>query len=98
MAELCVAACPRFLDTYRSLRFPIQRVDAAKYMVVDAFGGIAADLDVLPLAHASDIVRDSPYLFDRCSRARKVCNDFLYAQEPGAFPGILIISLRTWRD
>jgi mannosyltransferase OCH1-like enzyme len=77
---------PELWDTYCSLEHPIMRVDFAKYLIADTFGGIVADLDVLPLCHLDDIVGDRPYVFDRCSRKHVVANDFFYVG-PGGLPG-----------
>ena len=73
-------------DVYRGLRYPIQRVDVAKYAIADAHGGVVCDLDVLPRCHLDDIVV-SPCTFDRCSRRNVIANDFLYTETglPGIF-------------
>ncbi|KAL7540663.1 hypothetical protein ACHAXR_010280 [Thalassiosira sp. AJA248-18] len=40
---------PWFLETYDSYPAPIQRADAARYFAVLHFGGIYADMDILPI-------------------------------------------------
>ena len=77
---------PALFDVYRGLRYPIQRVDVAKYAIADAHGGVVCDLDVLPRCHLDDIVL-SPCTFDRCSRRNVIANDFLYTETglPGIF-------------
>ena len=60
--HLCKSKYSSLWSAYRRLKFPIQRVDLAKYMVLDTFGGVYADLDVLPKLHVGEIVGDRPYL------------------------------------
>ena len=78
---------PELWDIYLSL-VPIQQVDLAKYMVIHEHGGLYSDLDVLPLAHPDEIVGDSDYVFDWCSRKGVVANDFLYSRRKRGLPGI----------
>jgi len=84
---LCQSVYPKLWNTYRSLKFAIQKVDLAKYMIADSCHGVVCDLDVIPLSHLDHIVSDRPYLFDRCSRKHIICNDFFYVGEAG-LPGI----------
>ena len=86
--QLCKARYPDLWDTYQGLKYPIMRVDLAKYMILDAHGGIYADLDVLPACHVNEIVDDRPYLFDRCSRPHVIANDLCYVG-PDGLPGIV---------
>lgn len=39
---------PFFLETYLNYKYPIQRVDAAKYFILHRYGGIYVDLDLYP--------------------------------------------------
>ena len=77
---------PHVFDEYNALPHAIQKVDLAKYIIADAFGGVVADLDVIPSTHLENIV-SSPCTFDRCSRANVVANDFFYTEIglPGIF-------------
>jgi len=77
---------PQIWETYHSLPHTIQRLDAAKYIIIDCVGGAYADLDVRPITHLDNIVT-SPCTFDFCSRAHIVANDFLYSEIglPGIF-------------
>ena len=56
------------IDVYHGLRYPVQRVDVAKYAIADAHGGVVCDIVV------------SPCTFDRCSRRNVLANDFLYIE------------------
>lgn len=47
---------PWFLETYDSYPNPIQRADAARYFAVLHYGGIYADLDILPLRDATPLL------------------------------------------
>ena len=80
--------CPDMLETYSSLRYPIQRVDLAKYLVAHHVGGVVVDLDVLPKCNVDDIIGDKPFVLDRCSRKHVIANDFFYVAEPGGLPNL----------
>ena len=47
---------PWFLDTYDGYPAPIQRADAARYFVVLHYGGIYADMDILPIKNVDSIL------------------------------------------
>ena len=85
--RLCRSKYPQIWSTYRRLKYDIQRVDLAKYMIADTFGGVVADLDVIPRCHLDKIVGENAYLFDRCSRPNIIANDFFYIGA-GGLPGI----------
>ena len=87
MEALISKHCPEMWQTYSALRYPIQRVDLAKYMVAHFVGGLIVDLDVLPKCHVDEIIGDKPFVFDRCSRKHVIANDFFYIAEPGGLPG-----------
>ena len=95
--ELCQARYPGIWGTYRKLPYPIQRVDLAKYMILDTYGGFYADLDVIPKCHLSELVGDQPYLFDWCSRKNVIANDLMYVREPNGLPGIFDYFLSNLR-
>ena len=85
--QLCRTHYPGLWKTYRGLKYDIQRVDVAKYLLADSLGGVIVDLDVIPLTHISNIVAGRPYVFDRCSRNGIIANDFFYVGA-GGLPGI----------
>ena len=85
--QLCHARYPRLWKTYRGLKYDIQRVDIAKYLIADSVGGVVVVMDVMPLTHISNIVDGRPYVFDRCSRKGIIANDFFYVGA-GGLPGI----------
>ena len=39
---------PQYWDMYRSVRYPIMRCDIGRLLILHAFGGLYADLDILP--------------------------------------------------
>ena len=51
VANLVRERYPALWDVYRGLRYPIQRVDFAKYAIAHSFGGVVSDLDVIPRCH-----------------------------------------------
>ena len=86
--HLCKRQYPRFWETYRTLKYDIMRVDAAKYMIADSFPySFIADLDVVPSCHLDEFINTQPYVFDRCSRRSVICNDFFFVGA-GGLPGI----------
>ena len=77
VADVIKEKYPHLFDEYSALPHTIQKVDLAKYIIADAFGGVVADLDVIPNTHLDNIV-SSPCTFDCCSRANITANDLLY--------------------
>ena len=49
--KLCRDRYPRLWPVYQNLKHQIQKIDLAKIMICDAFGGCFSDLDVLPCVH-----------------------------------------------
>lgn len=47
---------PWFLDTYDAYPAPIQRADAARYFAVLHYGGIYADMDILPIRNVDPLL------------------------------------------
>ena len=47
---------PWFLETYDAYPAPIQRADAARYFAVLHYGGIYADMDILPIRNVDPIL------------------------------------------
>ena len=64
------------------------KVDIAKYILGNCFGGVVADLDVVPQKPLSRIVTENSPYFDKCSRKNFVANDFFYVPA-GGLPSIL---------
>ena len=87
--QLCRAQYPRLWKTYRGLKYDIQRVDIAKYLIADSLGGVVVDLDVMPLTHISNIIDGRPYVFDRCSRKGIIANDFFFVKPGAGLPGLV---------
>ncbi|KAL9178264.1 hypothetical protein ACHAXT_001808 [Thalassiosira profunda] len=46
-----------FLETYDAYPAPIQRADAARYFAVLHYGGIYADMDILPIRHVDPLLQ-----------------------------------------
>ena len=86
VADVMKEKYPHMLEEYDALPHAIQKVDLAKYIIADAFGGVVSDLDVIPAAHLDNIV-SAPCTFDWCSRAHVIANDFFYTDIglPGIF-------------
>jgi len=88
VARLCRNHYPQLWNLYKTLPYDIQRVDLAKYMIVDWYGGAFSDLDIIPRCSLDQIVGAEPYVFDRCSRKHVIANDFFYAGQRHRLPGI----------
>ena len=54
--ELVRTSFPWLLETYDGYKYPIQRADVARYLVIATFGGVYADLDVVPLRDISELI------------------------------------------
>jgi mannosyltransferase OCH1-like enzyme len=78
---------PVFFDFYKKLRYDIQRVDAAKFIIGHIFGGVVSDLDVVPTVPLDDIVLSDNMLLDRDTFQKNVANDFFYVPV-GGFEGL----------
>lgn len=103
-AERLVAGrYPGFAATWASYKSPIYRVDAIRYLILHAFGGIYVDQDVLPLRSLTPMIERSvgaPH-----GEARRVVlvrspywlrevSNFVMAAEPGsAFMAAVITDL-----
>ena len=85
--KLCRLKYPHLLKHFKSLKYEINRLDMAKYMVANSYGGIIADLDVIPQQSLDKIIKNKTYLFDRCSRKNIIANDFFYVPKNG-LPGL----------
>ncbi len=85
--KLCRKKCSQLWGTFRQLKHDIQRVDLAKYMIAETYGGVIADLAVPPRFRFSKIVGDRPDLLYGCSRPNSIANDLLCVGPEGR-PGI----------
>ena len=83
--HLCKEYYPSLVETFCNLRYPIQQVDLAKYMIGNLYTPcVVCDLDVIPTQHLEKIPGISnrrPFVFDRCSRRSIVANDFFFIRD-----------------
>ena len=86
--ELILDCCPDFLPFYEELRFDIQRVDVAKYLIAHFVGGLIADLDVFPWPSKIDFIDLNLLQVVNDSNPKRTQNDIFYCPK-GALPGIL---------
>ena len=47
---------PRYLQMYQSYRYDINRYDFARYLILYEFGGIYADMDIMPLRSFASVL------------------------------------------
>ena len=80
---------PEYLQLYRDLPHAIQKVDVAKYAILNSCGGLYADLDVLPKYPLTEIIGNCDFLFDRDSRKGVVANDVIYVKNPNSLVGVM---------
>ena len=80
---------PEYLQLYRDLPHAIQKVDVAKYAILNSCGGLYADLDVLPKYPLAKVIGNCDFLFDRDSRKGVVANDVIYVRRPNSLVGVL---------
>ena len=78
---------PQYLGLYKSFTSPIERVDFARYVILEKYGGIYADLDMIPINKISDDVFDTENIIfssEPIEHAKKIysrrvvlCNAFM---------------------
>lgn len=71
---------PEFLETYDSYPYEIQRIDTARYVFLQAYGGLYADLDTVPMENIEPHVT--------CDAPVWLTNDV----NPGTFTNCLMLS------
>jgi len=59
LRSLVSAHAPSFLATYDAYPYFIQRVDAARYFILYVYGGLYADMDMMPTAELAGVIRDA---------------------------------------
>ncbi len=65
---------PDFLDVYDAYPLAIQRADAARYFILDTFGGVYADLDMQAMRPLTPVLRDRTCVFGTEPRAHASAN------------------------
>ena len=86
--KLIEKECPEFKDFYDTLRYPIQRLDVAKYLICHFVGGFYADLDVRPLKPVKDFVQNFDLLQVAMDEKNRAQNDVIYCPK-GGLPNVL---------
>lgn len=85
LRNLVKSSYPNFLEIYDSFPYPIQRVDTARYMILDQFGGVYSDLDIYPTGPIDEFVGIGASAYFVHSVNVKVCiTNSLMASVPGA--------------
>lgn len=109
LRSLVAAERPEFLPTYDAYPYHIQRVDAARYFMLHAHGGVYADMDLLPTAGAVELIRAS---FDQAATpaavlfesktpvfgiaSTRLTNSLMIATRPRAIFFATAIDCLTW--
>jgi len=84
--NLVFAHYPEFLATYDNYPLPIQRVDAVRYLILQHFGGLYADLDYELLSDPTPLLCGAGVALSlRTETADRydVQNSFMYSSIPG---------------
>lgn len=85
---------PHLLRMWESYKFPIQRVDALRYMVLYHYGGVILDMDLHCLRPLSPLLR-FPFLAP-AAHPIGFSNGFLMAKKEHPFVGSLIDNLSAY--
>jgi mannosyltransferase OCH1-like enzyme len=56
LLEFVKTEYPNFISTYNKYPYNIQRVDAARYLILNTVGGVYADLDIEPIKPIDDLL------------------------------------------
>ncbi|HEX9887471.1 MAG TPA: glycosyltransferase [Longimicrobiales bacterium] len=78
LEALVAADYPGVLDLFRAYREPIQRVDAARYMILHRFGGVYSDLDIVCVRPITPLAEHVVVLPDTAPAG--VSNDLMMAE------------------
>jgi len=86
---------PWFLTAYDAYPYPIQRVDAARYFILYSYGGLYADLDMLPKPTMAAVLArpTDQFVFDH-GMGLGVSNDLMLAPPDHPFAALLLTRLR----
>jgi len=86
---------PWFLTAYAAYPYPIQRVDAARYFILYSYGGLYADLDMLPKPTMAAVLArpTDKFVFDH-GMGLGVSNDLMLAPPDHPFAALLLTRLR----
>eukprot|EP00466_Bigelowiella_natans_P004108 jgi/Bigna1/35325/e_gw1.9.111.1 len=89
--ELVRLAEPSFMATYEAYKDPILRADASRYLIMQVFGGVYADLDFEALRDISSLLANKALLF---GQEPMVCNAFIASTPNHPFWNIMFSELR----
>ncbi len=85
LRNLVVDHYPEMLKVYDDFPYPIQRVDMARYMILDRHGGVYSDLDLIPVTPIDPFLVGSMDVYLVHSGNVKTClTNALMASVPGA--------------
>jgi mannosyltransferase OCH1-like enzyme len=85
LRDLIVSDYPWILATYDAFRYPIQRVDTARYCILHKFGGVYSDFDIIPLRPIDEFVKgDFEVFLARSPRFKQCSSNHLMASIPGS--------------
>ena len=68
---------PEFIDTYNNFRYPIQKYDFLRYLVIYKYGGFYFDMDILLSDNLDELLKYScVFPFERISNATYVAKNY----------------------
>tara|TARA_E500000318_G_C3509405_1_gene191663 strand:- start:325 stop:972 length:648 start_codon:yes stop_codon:yes gene_type:complete len=67
-----------FLDTFDNFKFNIEKIDAARFFILDFEGGFYADLDIFFYKNLEDLLIDKKAVFFNRKEDHYICNSIMY--------------------
>jgi hypothetical protein len=74
---------PGLLTLYDAYRYPVQRADALRYMLLHHFGGVYADMDLECLRSIEPLIAGQRAILARAPPGEQTLNNAFMAAEPG---------------
>ena len=93
--DLITSTYPWFLKTYDSYPYDIQRVDAARYFILDSYGGIYLDMDVGCVNSIRKVLLNYPFILP-ITEPVGISNDVLISIPHHPFIQEVISQLKEW--
>ena len=67
-----------FLDTFDSFKFNIEKIDAARYFILDYEGGFYCDIDIFFYKNIENLLLDKKAVLFSRKTDRYICNSIMY--------------------
>tara|TARA_Y100000593_G_scaffold14817_1_gene28543 strand:+ start:186 stop:857 length:672 start_codon:yes stop_codon:yes gene_type:complete len=80
---------PQYLDIYLTARYRIMKIDILRFLMLHKFGGLYADLDVVPQIKKVKKEKDLYFVLDKCNAGRSkqyITNEVLQVSKGHSLP------------